>query len=63
MGLCKLNELNTYILDDDINKYILLQSDFDNIMTTLDSLLSSPPLKSQDGGFLKKKYKVKYTKF
>ena len=61
----KLSDINTYILDDDIEKYNITQMDIDDIFTILADLNLDPPLKESSGGNiykLKNRYKIKYFK-
>lgn len=57
----QLDNINTYILDDDINKYHIKQTDIDDISSILVDMVSHPPLKeSSDGSLSINRYTIKY---
>lgn len=61
----KLSDINTYILDNDIEKYNITQMDIDDIFTILADLNLDPPLKESSGGNiykLKNRYTIEYSK-
>ena len=45
----KLDQIETYMDDDNLAKYKIFQNDIDDILTTIENLKNSPNLKSQTG--------------
>jgi len=57
-----LDDINTYILDEDIEKYEINQELIDTLNTILEDLKSDPPLKNLVGGNVFCRYNIKYSK-